>query len=404
MTTDYNGRIIWGGSSGSPVSTYDVDSDRRDIDVSSKIADLMPEATPFLSILVKARKDPVNSTEFIWYDEEEQKWWTELDEAYAANTAHESGTIELKNTDFIRPKDVLKNASTGEIMRVLSISGNEVSVIRGSGYKDNPDINDGTNAVASSGADDNIIRLGNAMEEGSNAPETHATQPTKLFNYVQTFRTPFDATLENQLEGKRAGESPRVRLRKRKLIAHRIDMEKQFMWGERYEDISSRTKMTGGLMQFIRSNAYDVGTTNAGVLTEAEWENFCEMAFDWGSQDQKLFLTSPRIGSIINQFAAGRIQTTSEEETYGMRLKRYISFHGDIIIATTKLFEKNYANMGLALDMENISYRPFGGYDSKLRANIQENDLLGWKDEYVTMAGLKVRKEKTHAVLTGVTA
>ena len=400
-TIDYNGRNIWTGADGTPVTTYNIDSDRRDIDVSSDIAQLMPEATPFLTILMRARKIPVNSMEFIWYDEEEQVWWTKLSASYAAGTAHTEGTIEVADASFIRPKDLVKNASTGEIMYVKSKTDNTLTVERGYGYDDNA--SSGTDAVASTGADDNIMRMSNAMEENSNAPETHATQPNKLFNYVQTFRTPFDSSMANQIEGKRAGTDTRTRLSKIKAVEHRIDLEKQMMFGERYEDIANKRRMTGGLMQFIKSNAYDVGTTNSGELTEAEFENFCEMGFNWGSK-RKLFLTSPRIGSIINQFGASRIETTSGEETYGMRLRRLISFHGDVIIATTKLFEKDYANTGLLLDIENIDYRPAGGNDSKLRKNIQANDKLGWKDEYLTMAGLRVRLEKTHSVLTGVTS
>lgn len=402
MAIDFNGRNIWAGTDGSPVLTTNIDSDRRDIDIANEVALLMPEATPFISILMRARKVPVDSAEFIWYDKNEQKWWTTLSSSYADASAHSEDTISVSDASFIRPKDILKNAATGEIMRVKSISGSDITVERGYGY--DSDASSGTDAQASSGSDDNIMRLGNAMEENSNAPESYATQPNKLFNYVQTFRTPFDSSMTNTLEAKSAGQNPRIELRQEKLIEHRIDIEKQCMFGERYEDLSgsSPIRMTGGLIQFIQSNSYDVGSTNGGTLTEAEWENFCEMAFDWGSKT-KLFLTSPRVGSIINQFAAGRIETTSGDETYGMRLRRYISFHGDVIVATTKLFEKEYANTGLMLDIKNVDFRPFGDMDSKLRANIQDNDLLGWKDEYVTMAGLRVRLEKTHSVLTGVT-
>ena len=401
MAIDYNGRNIWTGNDNAPVTTFDVDSDRRDIDISNEIALLMPEATPYLTILMRASKVAADTQEFIWYDKDKQEWWTSLASSYSSSTAHTEGTIEVSDATFLRPKDLIKNTVTGEIMRVKSISGTTLTVERGYGY--DSDASSGTDAVESSGSDDNIMRMSNAMEENSNAPETYATQPNKLFNYIHTFRTPFDSSMANQLEAKKAGQTPRVRLRRDKLIEHRIDIEKQMMFGERYEDLTNNIRTTGGLIQFIKSNSYDVESQNGGILTEAEWENFCEMAFDHGS-GTKLFLTSPKVGSIINQFAAGRIKTTSEEDTYGMRLRRYLSFHGDVIIATTKLFEKDYANTGLMLDMDNIDYRPFGNFDSKLRTNIQENDLLGWKDEYVTMAGLQVRLEKTHSIITGVSA
>ena len=110
------------------------------------------------------------------------------------------------------------------------------------------------------------------------------------------------------------------------------------------------------------------------------------------------------MGSIINQFAAGRIQTTSGEETYGLKLKEFISFHGTLYIATSDTFDRDYSGMGVGLDIDSLRYRPYAGNDSTLRTNIQENDRLGWKDEYLTQASLMLRQEKKHAILSGVTS
>ena len=65
----YDGRYIWDGTAGPQAYTYNIDTERRDIDVSKEISMLVPEATPFLTILMRARKVPVNSTEFTWYAE-----------------------------------------------------------------------------------------------------------------------------------------------------------------------------------------------------------------------------------------------------------------------------------------------------------------------------------------------
>jgi hypothetical protein len=60
-------------------------------------------------------------------------------------------------------------------------------------------------------------------------------------------------------------------------------------------------------------------------------------------------------------------------------------------------------NTAMILDMENIEYRPFGGMDTKLKTNIQDNDVDGWKDEYMTKFGIRVRNEETHSIVTGIT-
>ena len=401
MAVNFGSRYIWEGADGSPVTTYHVDTDRRDIDISNEISMVVPEATRFMTILMKARKEPVNSTEFIWYDEGAPNWYTQVNNSngYAANATE----IVLDDVSFIRKKDILMVTRTGEQLYVTDIDAddNKVTVVRGAGYDSNTST--GTQAAA---LEDNdfIMRVSNAMEERSSSPDSFITQPGKYFNYVQTIRTPFDGSFDNEHERKTAGGNERLRVRKQKLIEHRIDLEKTAVWGERKEDITNRRKFTGGVIQFIKTNAYDVASENSGILTEGVLEEICEMAFKYNSQEgaPKLFITSRKVGSIINQFAAGRIETTSGEETYGLRLKKYVSFHGDLIIVPSRLFEHDFDGSGLILDMPNISYRPFAGQDSTLRTNIQLPDVDGWKDEYMTKFGMQVRNQETHSVVTGI--
>ena len=265
-------------------------------------------------------------------------------------------------------------------VRGVNKQDKEITVIRGAGWVDS-NTNTGTPAAAMQN-NDFIMRVGNAMEEMSSAPDSYATQPEKYFNYVQTIRTPFEGSFDSENERKTAGGNERLRLRRQKLIEHRIDLEKIAIWGERKEDVAGRTKFTGGITQFIKSNVYNIQSVNSnGTFNEAVFEDICEMAFKYNSRDgaPKLLITSRKVGSIINQWAAGRIETTSGEETYGLRLKRYVSFHGDLIIIPSRLFEHDYEGVGLILDMENVYFRPFAGQDSTLRTNIQLPDVDGWK-------------------------
>lgn len=382
----------WSGSNNSPITTFDIDSSRRDIDVSNDIPLLVPDATPFLVVLMRAAKKTVNSMEFTWFDSEPESWYTKANGSYDDSTT----AIDVDNGSIFKPKDVIKNTSTGEVMFVESIAGDELTVVREAGYDSTADT--GTEAAAGSD-EDNIMRMGNAMEENSLSPDSRAVQPVKNFNYVQTFRTPFEGSMEDDNEAKKTNQSERTRMRKEKAIEHRLDLERAVLFGERMEHIDKQKRLAGGLLQFINSKSVDAG----GELTEGDFENYCEELFQYGSK-KKLFICSPRVGSIINQFARDRIQTTSGEETYGLALSRYKSFHGELYIATSRTLEKDYKNMGLGLDIENIKYRPYAGNDSKLRTNIQENDRLGWKDEYLTQSSLEVRLEKTHAILENVTS
>jgi len=383
----------------SPATTYGVDYERRDIDVSSKIAQLMPDITPFLTILMKAKKQTTTSSQFIWYEDEPEDWWTTLSGSYVAGDT----TISVNKASIFSPKDLVKNTATGEVMFVNSVdtAGGTITVTREYGY--DADWSTGTQAADSSTASDNLLKLGNAMEENSLSPESRIKQPNKEWNLIQTFRTPFEGSFDNEKEAKKTNESPRTRARRRKARQHRLEIERQLMFGERMDHSDEERRTTGGLTQFIKENVYDVGAENGGTLTEAQFMNYLEELFQWGS-DSKLFIGSLSILRIINDFAKDHLELAPTDDTYGLNLKRYLTpFDTELYLSSSKLFKYDYSGFGMGLDLDNINYKVFAGRDSTLRTNIQEPDRDGWKDEYMTKAGLKLEQEKTHGIITGVT-
>lgn len=369
-------------ASNSPVTTYGIDRDRRDIDVSKEIARLIPDANPFLVILMRARKRPTKTAEFYWYDSEPGAWWTQAD-----GGVDDSATqIVVDDPTIFRTKDIIKVPRTGEVMFVTAVNEatKTVTVVRGYGVTTPAAIND----------NDWLLRLGNAMEEFSRAPEPKVAQPVKEYNYTQIFRRPFDQSMTSEREALKTNETERNRLRRDQALEHRLDIERALLFGERKEDVANKRRMTGGLLQFIKTKHYDAGSN----LTEDKFEEFCEMLFQHGTQ-RKLLVCSYRVGSIINKFARERIETRSGEETYGIRLKQYKSFHGDLYIVPSRTLEKEYQGLAFGVDMDYIEYRPLNGRDTTLKTNIQLPDEDGWRDEYITEVGLSVRLEKVHAVL-----
>lgn len=381
---------IWTGTPGSPVTSFNIDTDRRDLNVADRILELQPSATPFLVIGDRTSTGAAKSLEETWYDDDLAPWWTE-----ASATATTSDTeITLNDGSIVKPKDLIKNTTTKEVMFVEAVSGDKVTVKREYGKEDGAE---GT-AAADVSVDDNFMRMGNAMEENSRSPEGRATQPNKFYNFVQTFRTPFSGSLEDATEDKKTIEDERARLSRRKGTEHKLDLERSYVFGERNEHINEKRRTMGGLFQFL-TNQYN---TIGGNLTETILEEALEDAFRYGSKE-KIFITSPRVGTAINKMARDNIQTRSGEDYYGLKIAEYISFHGTLYVATSHMFERDYVGMGVILDMENIDILPYGSFSTTLRKNLQEEDRLGWKDEYLTMSTLRVRLNKTHRVLDGIT-
>lgn len=364
------------------VTTRSIDRERRDLDVSKKIARYHPDATPFAVILMRARKEPTMSNYFYWYDSDLPEWWAHVD---ANDDISDSTTlIPVNDASIFRAKDVWKVPATDEVLfveEVINTPGTkQIKVVRGYGTT--------TPAIIPKDAD--LMRMGNAMEEFSRAPESRIHQPTKGENYTQIFRTPFDQSMTSNMEHLKTSETERNRLRRDKAIEHRLDMERAFIFGEPKQDPNVARQTTAGVLHFIKDQKF---TSNV-AFNEDVFENFCEFLFSKGS-DKKLLICSHTVGAEINKFAANRIETRSGEETYGLRLKQYKSFHGDLFIVPSKTFERKYGGLVLGLDIQNIYYRPLR--DTKLRANIHNNDEDGWRDEYLTEAGIQVRLPKTHA-------
>src|SRR5690606_20727081 len=136
----------------------------------------------------------------------------------------------------------------------------------------------GTTAAALND-NDWLLRMGNAMEEFSRAPEAKITQPVKEFNYTQIFRRPFDQSMTSEREALKTNENERTRLRRDQALEHRLDIERALLFGERYEDAANKRRTTGGLLSFIKTKYYDA----SGSLTEDKFEEFCEGLFQHGS-------------------------------------------------------------------------------------------------------------------------
>lgn len=371
-----------------PVVTTTIDRDRRAIDCSKTIAQLIPEADPYAVILMRARKEGTDTTEYIWYDDEPVGWWTQVNNA--AGYLDTDTDIVVVDGTIYAVHDIVKVPRTGEVMRITAVNDKTLTVVRGYG----------TTAAAALVHEDWLVRMGNAMEENSNVPASKLNQPAKFSNYTQIVRTPFDESMTSAHEVKRAGGKERNRFRAKKMLDHRLDIARISLWGEKKEDLTGGKprRMTAGINSFINTFRKDVG----GGMTEAEWEEFLEMGFTYGSKS-KLFVCSRTVGGAVNMIAQNKIITSSGEETYGIRLPKYHSFHGDVYIAVDRSLENAYSGYGFLLDMKHIKYRPLNGRDTKLHPNIQANDLDGWMDEYLTEFGMMLRQEKTHAVLFNCT-
>jgi hypothetical protein len=187
----------------------------------------------------------------------------------------------------------------------------------------------------------------------------------------------------------------------KKGIEHSVQMEKSFLFGELKKITGANGKpqrTTKGIMSYITNNTLDAG----GNLTKANFDSYLESAFMYGS-NKKLLLSSAKLMTKVNSFGDSAIRLEPGEDTYGLAITRYVCPHGELYLVKHPLLTGAvYGAMGAILDMDELTYCPLKGRDTKIQTNIQDNDEDAQKDQYLTEAGIEFKSPKKHGLIKNV--
>jgi len=216
---------------------------------------------------------------------------------------------------------------------------------------------------------------------------------------MQIFRNAVAMTRTAMKTRLRTGDQVR-QAQKEALLLHTIEMEKAFIFGAGKEDLtgSQPKRTTKGVVNFISSNVFDY---NGGVDIDT-WENNLEDVFRYGNS-QKFLICGARVINCINKLARihSKVQLVPRDETYGLRVWSYVTPFGELILKVHPLFSENptFNKWGIILDLDQLVYRYLRDSDTKYLRNRQGPGIDGFKDEYLTEAGLECRFEQTHAII-----
>lgn len=362
-------------------------SNRQVIDMSDRISMLSPNEAPLTVLTKKLRTESCHNYRFDWMEDDIMgRWATMSAQALAAAT-----TLTVDSTSIFAVNDLIKVPRTGEVLRVTAIaSATQLTVVRGYGATAAADINSG----------EKVLCIGNAIMQGDAAPGEKYNNEVPAFNYTQIFRTPFSVT--NTYDAtKLYGGKELARLRMKKGIEHKLDLEYAFMFGERKLDTTAAQPRTttAGVLQFL-AGTQNVATKSKATITEDDVIDWLQVLFAKGS-NQRAFICSPTWITLINKWAKtgnNRINYTSTSKTLGIDINKYMTPHGELALIKHPLLVNGYDGYGIALDLAELAYRPLNGRDTALKTNIQNNDEDGVRDEYITEAGLELRQPKKHGM------
>jgi hypothetical protein len=198
--------------------------------------------------------------------------------------------------------------------------------------------------------------------------------------------------------------------RRKALEELRKEIESAGLWSRPSENLAlgapGTVRTTMGLKSRIVTNVYNANST----LTESGLESFAEMAFGTYYQGtEKLLVAAKRVISAFDFFALGHQRTSQAETLYGVKVKRYVTSHGDFMITRDLLLEASpnsgfgLGDEALALDVDSIEFAPLSGNgenrDTHLLTDVVKDGSDKYADEYICEGAWVVRFEQRHARL-----
>jgi len=275
-----------------------------------------------------------------------------------------------------------------------------------------------------------MLVVGSAFAEGSlDISSGIYNLPVNPYSYTQIFRTPFQITGTALKTSAKFDETGVYKdMAKENSVNHMIEMEKNYIFGERNVFSSNGTvvRTMGGILWYLRQ--WEAGATygnsaattdtddnkriitnSTGVLTERTYNKYLERLFRVtnNKSNEKLVLCGSGFLSVINQMYVGKTVLNCDmpmTDTYGMDVLKHRTPFGTIYYKTHPLFSQNATlrNNALFLDVQNFVYRYMDGRDTALLKDRQANDADYRKDEWLTEAGLEVRFPESHLYLQNV--
>jgi hypothetical protein len=365
-------------------------------DVAQAVAELEPSSAPLTVLTNRLNSRPTHNVKFNWWEEELEIRIAAVEGAVTSNAT--TVNVEAGQGTRFAPNNLVLNTATGELFRVSSVATDALTVVRGVGASGS--------GIAMSDADELLV-VSIAMEEGADWAAARSKNPVEKTNYTQIFETPYEST--GSLIHADQWTKPHDFDRKARIagIEHAKDHE-YAAWHGKAETVAGTShprRSTGGFFSFVTTNVVDTG----GGTTEAEFFAGLSGIFRYCSGERVKWGFGARIPvDILNSFPRGKLQIQQGEKTYGLRVMRYISPHGDLNLVTHWLFgDTSKFNKYIAiLDMGNVAKRYLANDNGSRDTHTEDTPNTGDRTKKVllTECGFEFKLDKTHGYFNNINA
>ena len=419
---------------------------RRLYDFSDRVADLAPEESPFFVYLSKVGKVPTSDSQFRFLEDRTKISIT--DRSFVIKTlatlAAPGGLTTLtvdtsadKSVDWLVKGMVIQfaqnvNKAGGDDAESITQATGRVESVSHNSSDSTVSVRTiaataGASATTTLDASGEAVVIGTSYEQGSGAPDVWSQELDNDYGYTQIFKTACEMTNTARATVYRGYADEWARLWNLKLREHKVDIERAMLFGMRGSQ--SGIQYTEGIVGHILQNGTNTGGGKVAAYAEDKpylggWAT-SEMTYDnllgafevmydpaRGGSSAKLCLASLPVISHFNKIAGfaelsqggeTRYNFESSKGTFGHKVMKIETVHGDCTLVKEPLFRNNSSGLMCFVDLDHVSYRPLVGNgvnrDTSITTNVQQADEDLRKDMILTEAGLEVSLPETHAVI-----
>lgn len=369
-------------------------STRLVADVKEKVFKYMPTATPLTVFTAKVQgRRTVHQYKYDVLSLDQFPRGTEVSTTYDSD---DTSIVVASGTGSQVPTNaVLVNLRTDESIYVTGVSTDTLTVERAFGGTT------GQGMVAG----DVLLFTRAVFEDGAGKPSYKSVKTATDYNYTEILKTGVAFTgrdLETEFYG---GNDPDL-TRKWAAIEHLKSIELMMFFGRRH--LRSGTHLTtfsGGADFFVRDNIWNL---NDEVPTERAFIEFLEVAMREGQggflngSGVKYLFSSARWMTEISFWAKDRLRYVSDDRLLGIDVKEYLTPHGKVLLVHTPILDEFHKDRAYLFDLNHVAQTVHRGRNTKLFKNVQDNDIDGVEEFWMSDVGAQYEAPDSHAILKGL--
>ena len=422
---------------------------RKLYDFSDRVAELMPEESPFFVYLSQVAKVATDDNIFRYLENRTVTNYTARNFSLAAAVNGGSAVsspnlydftvddgagsaigfltkgmvVAVKTVDgtggyaqaLVRVESApnVQSANTTFSGRVIELSNSSVS---------------GYNVLADN---DQCQIVGTSFGEGTGSPDTFSDTIEDDFGYTQIFKTACEMTNTAIATRYRGYANEFDRIWAQKLREHKVDIERAMLFGQkaRVNGVQYTEGLVGHIVKNVQpvtdDSAFSYSSGNPYYRSVAQSELTydrlladLEVIFDpaRGGSSERLVLASLPVITFFNKMGDGafidasvghangpyRVNMNNVAGSFGHQLMEINTVHGSMFLVKEPLFRGIASGFMLMADMSKLAYRPLVGNglnrDTQIMTNVQNADEDLRKDMIMTEAGLEISLPECHAL------